>query len=350
MDIYSFSFICDNIENTIVQGKIASEGKANATITFTDIKNHKTFKGQSDANGNYSISIKPESTYNVQIKLPGYLPFYTSLSTPHQCDAYNLYQVINASFVTDSLYVHAGQTLSVKNAFYRHIKQGDYKNAKQDSQLSALIGSYNDTASIWERDTNVAITYTPAQRDSLNPKKAIAINMDTAQAITAPEIASAKTAPVKSNGKAQKNGKVIAANIDTTGKAANPALAGTKTKVAPLKIVSSPALPKLPVVYFGFNKYSIAAEYHPMLDSLAIYAKANGKYRIQIEGNTDTVGSVAYNKRLSLLRAKAVADYLERKGIAAKRIHTEGNGKRHLAVVGDGTNARNRRSDILIIE
>jgi outer membrane protein OmpA-like peptidoglycan-associated protein len=162
--------------------------------------------------------------------------------------------------------------------------------------LAAFIRSNNDTSAIWEKDTIANVTYTKAQRDSMNPHKAVPTNIDTTRLITGPSI------------------------------------------------------PKTPVVYFEFNKSTIAKEYQPKLDSLARFVKLNKNYKIQIEGNTDTVGSFIYNQRLSLARANAVAKYLEGKGVSANKLHIHGNGKHHLAMVGDGANALNRRDDIIIVK
>jgi outer membrane protein OmpA-like peptidoglycan-associated protein len=301
MDIYTFSFQCENIENTVLHGEIVANGKPvqGAAIILTDTRRHgKTFTTTSGEDGGYSVSLKPEHHYSVLVKVPGYLPYTTSVSTPHQCDAYNLYQLVNTNYITDSLYVHTGQTLSVKNAFYRDVKPTGYKNAMNDPALSSFIRSFKDTTTIWERDTTATIAYTPVQKDSINPKTAIAIN-----------------------------------TTDTA-----------------IRVVKAVSIPKMPVVYFAFNKYSINKAYYSKLDSLAKYVRLNSKCKIQIEGNTDTRGSFKYNQHLSLLRARAVAGYLIRKGVASSRIHIQGNGKHHLAVVGDGASALNRRDDIIIIQ
>jgi len=297
MDIYSFSFNCDNIENTTLQGEIVTKGQDinGSKIIATDTKDHKTTSATTDANGRYTITLKPERSYSLEIRVPNYLPYVTSVTTPHQCDVYTLYQQVSSSFVTDSLYVHTAQNLVVKNAFYRSSNKAGYKNANSDASLAAFIKSNHDTSAIWERDTTVNLTYTKTQRDSMNPHKAIPTNIDTTRLITGPSI------------------------------------------------------PKTPVVYFEFNKSTIAKEYQPRLDSLARFVKLNKNYKIQIEGNTDTVGSAIYNQRLSLARANTVAKYLEGKGVSTKRLHIQGNGKHHLAMVGDGANAINRRDDIIII-
>ncbi|HTA83891.1 MAG TPA: OmpA family protein [Bacteroidia bacterium] len=298
MDIYTFSFNCDNVESTMLLGEVISgtQNIPGATFTVTDTRDHKTSSTQSDANGKYSISLKPDRIYNIEVRVPDYLPYRTTITTPHQCNAYNLYQVINTSFVTDSSHMHTGQNLVVKNAFYRDVNTNGYKNSKNDPVLSALIRSYNDTSGVFEKDTVAGVTYAKAQLDSINPRK------------------------------------VIPTNIDTT------------------HIVTAASIPKMPVVYFAFNKSNIEKEYYSRLDSIALFVKINKRYKIVIEGNTDTVGTVAYNQRLSLSRANAVAKYLSGKGVNSKKLHIEGNGKHHLAVVGDGSSALNRRDDILIIK
>uniref|UniRef100_UPI002FE40654 OmpA family protein n=1 Tax=Tepidimonas sp. TaxID=2002775 RepID=UPI002FE40654 len=69
-------------------------------------------------------------------------------------------------------------------------------------------------------------------------------------------------------------------------------------------------------------------------------------------GHTDSVGSDAYNDRLSLRRAEAVKAYLVSKGIPADKVRTEGRGKRE-PVADNATaegRAKNRRVDVTIIE
>jgi outer membrane protein OmpA-like peptidoglycan-associated protein len=44
-------------------------------------------------------------------------------------------------------------------------------------------------------------------------------------------------------------------------------------------------------------------------------------------GRTDSIGTVAYNQRLSVRRAEAVKAYLVSKGIERNRVYTEGKGK-----------------------
>jgi OOP family OmpA-OmpF porin len=45
---------------------------------------------------------------------------------------------------------------------------------------------------------------------------------------------------------------------------------------------------------------------------------------IIVIGHTDNIGSLAYNKKLSLKRAEAVKAYLVKNGVEASRVYTEG--------------------------
>jgi outer membrane protein OmpA-like peptidoglycan-associated protein len=71
--------------------------------------------------------------------------------------------------------------------------------------------------------------------------------------------------------------------------------------------------------------------------------------QIQVTGHTDTVGSDAYNLRLSRRRAEAVAAELEAKGIPAGEIEIIAKGKHDLLVpTKDGVREpQNRRVQIV---
>jgi len=69
-------------------------------------------------------------------------------------------------------------------------------------------------------------------------------------------------------------------------------------------------------------------------------------------GHTDSVGSDAYNQRLSLARAESVKAYLVSKGVDRQRIRTEGRGESQ-PVADNATaegRAKNRRVDIEVVE
>ena len=68
-------------------------------------------------------------------------------------------------------------------------------------------------------------------------------------------------------------------------------------------------------------------------------------------GHTDSVGSDAYNQKLSLRRSQAVKAYLVSKGIEKTRIYTEGKGEKQ-PVADNKTKegrAKNRRVEIEVV-
>ena len=80
-------------------------------------------------------------------------------------------------------------------------------------------------------------------------------------------------------------------------------------------------------IRFDFNKADIKAEFVPVLDeAVAVLQKHPGK-KVGIEGNTDAIGSDAYNEKLGMRRAAAVKKYLVEKGISADNLSTESFGE-----------------------
>ncbi|MBK9166365.1 MAG: OmpA family protein [Bryobacterales bacterium] len=79
-------------------------------------------------------------------------------------------------------------------------------------------------------------------------------------------------------------------------------------------------------INFEFDSY-ILSDGYPTLLRLAELLKMNQDYRVQVEGHTDYVGSVAYNERLALNRAEAVKSFLVKYGASGAQLQTGGQGK-----------------------
>jgi len=79
-------------------------------------------------------------------------------------------------------------------------------------------------------------------------------------------------------------------------------------------------------VLFDFDKYNIKPQFSHLLDEVAVVFQNNPGLRAQIEGHTDSIGTKAYNLKLSMRRANAVIDYLVRKGVGKNRLSAEGFG------------------------
>jgi OOP family OmpA-OmpF porin len=109
-------------------------------------------------------------------------------------------------------------------------------------------------------------------------------------------------------------------------------------------------------INFDFNKANIKREFAPVLDEAAQILKDNSSIRVTIEGHTDSIGSDAYNQRLSERRANAVKQYLVAKGVMADRLETVGKGEKEPVAPNTTPNgkdnpegrAMNRRAELKV--
>ena len=102
-------------------------------------------------------------------------------------------------------------------------------------------------------------------------------------------------------------------------------------------------------VFFDFNKSVITPEAKSILAAAAKDFKAGKYVKIVVTGHTDTVGTAAYNDKLSVRRAKAVKAELAQYGVTGNAVVTEGAGENGLMVpTADGVReAQNRRAEIV---
>jgi OOP family OmpA-OmpF porin len=123
--------------------------------------------------------------------------------------------------------------------------------------------------------------------------------------------------------------------------------------------VESPKAPEPTIVkvnynadaFFDFDKSVLKPEGRAKLDDLASKVKGINLEVIIAVGHTDSIGSDAYNQRLSVRRAEAVKAYLASKGIERNRIYTEGKGEKQPVAdnrTRDGR-AKNRRVEVEVV-
>ena len=138
--------------------------------------------------------------------------------------------------------------------------------------------------------------------------------------------------------------------------AAAPA-APVATPSAPVVPVAPPAPPVASKVtfaadaFFDFDKSVLKPEGRAKLDDLVSKIRDVNLEVIIAVGHTDSVGTDAYNQRLSVRRAEAVKAYLVTKGIERNRVYTEGKGEKQ-PVADNRTKegrAKNRRVEIEVV-
>ncbi|NML14182.1 outer membrane protein OmpA [Azohydromonas caseinilytica] len=129
---------------------------------------------------------------------------------------------------------------------------------------------------------------------------------------------------------------------------------------APTPAPAAPAVPPAPVsekvtyaadAFFDFDKAVLKPEARAKLDDLVSKTGGVNLEVIIAVGHTDSVGTDAYNQRLSVRRAEAVKAYLVSKGVEKNRVYTEGKGEKQ-PVADNKTaegRAKNRRVEIEVV-
>ena len=103
--------------------------------------------------------------------------------------------------------------------------------------------------------------------------------------------------------------------------------------------------------FFDFDKAVLKPEGKAKLDDLTGKIKGINLEVIIAVGHTDSVGTDAYNQKLSVKRSEAVKAYLVSKGIEKNRVYTEGKGEKQPVAdnkTGEGR-AKNRRVEIEVV-
>ena len=133
---------------------------------------------------------------------------------------------------------------------------------------------------------------------------------------------------------------------------------------APARVTPAPAAPPAPAPppakqpisfhsgHFEFDKSTLTPETKAELDRAAKILQDNPDAMLELQGNTDSVGTDAYNKALGERRAKAVFDYLKSKGINPNRLKmvSFGESKPVATNATDAGRAQNRRVDLVIVK
>lgn len=138
-------------------------------------------------------------------------------------------------------------------------------------------------------------------------------------------------------------------------KAAAPAAAPAETPApAPVAVAAAPTSEKVTFAadaFFDFDKSVLKPDGKAKLDDLVSKLGGINLEVIIAVGHTDSIGSDAYNQKLSIRRAEAVKAYLVSKGIENNRVYTEGKGKKQ-PVASNKTaagRAKNRRVEIEVV-
>jgi OOP family OmpA-OmpF porin len=141
------------------------------------------------------------------------------------------------------------------------------------------------------------------------------------------------------------------------GKCVAPAPAVVPAPPAPPAVVAPAPAPTSEKVsfaadaFFDFDKSALKPEGKAKLDELSSKIKNMNLEVVIAVGHTDSIGTDAYNQKLSMRRAEAVKAYMVSKGIEMSRVYTEGKGEKQ-PIADNKTaagRAQNRRVEIEVV-
>jgi OOP family OmpA-OmpF porin len=103
-------------------------------------------------------------------------------------------------------------------------------------------------------------------------------------------------------------------------------------------------------VLFDFDKSTVKPEAAAILDRLVAFMNENKEKKASLSGHTDSIGTEAYNIKLSERRVNSVRDYVVKKGVEPSRISGQGFGESK-PIADNRTKegrAKNRRVEIKV--
>jgi outer membrane protein OmpA-like peptidoglycan-associated protein len=111
----------------------------------------------------------------------------------------------------------------------------------------------------------------------------------------------------------------------------------------------------LPDIHWDYNKWEIRQDAYPYLDNLVKLFRENNNLKFELRSHTDCRGSFEYNDDLSAKRAKAVTDYMVKKGVPRATIVSKGYGERELlnnctdgVFCEESLHEENRRTEFIV--
>jgi OOP family OmpA-OmpF porin len=225
--------------------------------------------------------------------------------------------------------------------------------------------TYARTTTSFDGNRLAAVTNRHASTSKLNPKIGLGLEYKLSEALAV----RADVERYRMNDAVGNRGDVDLASLGLVYKFGRPAARPFVAAPQPLVVSEArpdvaaptpPAVAPTPVsekvsfaaeALFGFDKAVVKPEGRIALDEMVGKLQGMDTEVMIAVGHTDSVGSNAYNDKLSQRRAEAVKAYLVSKGIESGRLYTEGKGESQPVATNSTVEgrAKNRRVTIEVV-
>jgi outer membrane protein OmpA-like peptidoglycan-associated protein len=223
--------------------------------------------------------------------------------------------------------------------------------AGEDARRAALLASTENAVA--ERQRAAALAATDAANATARvAATAAAATSHEAEAVTAAATTARETATATAAAASSEAASQAAAEVEREKAvvAARDDLRNRLNEALPTHDSSRGLVAEIGGVQFATGTAATSATARESLSKFSGIVASYPGLRFNVEGHTDSVGSVAANNELSLKRAMAVRDYLIEQGVPASSIDVAGLGLS--APIGDNSTtegrARNRRVEIVV--
>ncbi len=302
------------------------------TITVTDIDTKDvigTYTPNSKT-GKYLFVLKSGKNYNVTIDADGFLPFTDNLMVKKG----TAYQQIQKAVKLDPIIL--GQ---IKKGYDFHFDkfntQLDINEAKDLLTIAKILQfaeKYNAEIILPSGDSDMNNIRAEILSENLMDLKVLEQR-------------------IKILKKPSGNKETIVLNIVINKDQDNIVQNDNQTNTDVINKINSEVGLVIEPIFFKFDKYSTQS-FIDNLNNLAQWLILNSDAIVEITGNTDSKGSLQYNKKLSYRRANFVKKYLIGKGVKSNQLKTKGNGEIKPIAVNTSVESRklNRRVEFKLLK
>jgi OOP family OmpA-OmpF porin len=234
------------------------------------------------------------------------------------------------------------------------------------SLLARIGANYAKTSTNFSGNRLAAVTNPSATEKKVNAKVGLGAEYKFTEALAG----RAEIERYRLNDAIGNRGDVDLVSFSLVYKLGRPAARPVVAPVMPEPVAAAPVIEAAPVAapapapvpvsekvtfaaeaLFDFDKAVLKPDGKQALDGLATKVQGMETEVMIAVGHTDSIGSDAYNQKLSLSRAEAVKAYIVSKGLTPSRVYTEGKGETQ-PVADNATaegRAKNRRVAVEVV-